>query len=259
MAPPDALKLLLVRHGQSTNNILLDRLDAERAVGEMTPQEYRRTWMRERSDDPPLSSKGVVEAEQLGIFYGNKLRNKPVRLFCSAMYRACQTIAPLARELGNQPVTVRPDIHETGGIFASDGREPIPSPVAGKTHTAMQLAELFPTYDVSLLPQTGMWTTAGYEDIDQVNSRVLAVTNWLTSEQLRHDIGDAQMVLVSHAVFLDKLLQKLLRTADGAASFAFANTSTARLDIHQNGACTVRWLVRVDHLLPFEGAAVSKL
>jgi broad specificity phosphatase PhoE len=251
------MKVMLVRHGQSTNNIIHERINPLLQSGKITQSEHQDIWLRERTDDPPLSEKGLQEAEQLGAYYGAMFRRDRVRskLYCSAMHRACQTIRPLSRHLNDQQVVVRPDIFEAGGIYSSDGGKP-PSRVVGKTHTAAELKALFPPYDVSSIEVPSpastvaplMWYDAGFEDAVRADARAASVAAWLKSGQLRKEVGEGvQMVMVSHADFLNQMLRKLFETKN--TNFAFANTSTAMLNIFPSGDVTVDWLVRVDHLI----------
>ena len=238
------MKLLLVRHGQSTNNILQARLDPMVARGEITPEERDRLWMAQRVDDPPLTDTGCDEAQKLGEYYAQWLQQRGLgaKLYASAMVRAAQTIEPLSKLLAT-PVQFRPDTFEIGGIYSkgTDGER-----ITGKTNTAAELQARFPKYDVRALPTEGMWYTQGFETRPQATVRAAKVAGWLQSAELHSEVGGDVAVMVMHADFLNSLLQQLLGCSH---SFYFMNTSTAYLEIADDGHVTVYWMVRVDHLI----------
>lgn len=57
---PNTINLMLVRHGQSTNNPLFEELHAEVDAGRISATELQQRWMKNRMEDPPLTPKGKV-------------------------------------------------------------------------------------------------------------------------------------------------------------------------------------------------------
>jgi hypothetical protein len=49
------MQVLLVRHGQSLNNVLMAEIDRRAAQGLITPAQAEAEWLAERVDDPPLT------------------------------------------------------------------------------------------------------------------------------------------------------------------------------------------------------------
>lgn len=63
------MKLLIVRHGQSANNVIMHKINARRAKGEISGKEAEAEWLSDRVDDPTLTEEGLFEARQLASFY----------------------------------------------------------------------------------------------------------------------------------------------------------------------------------------------
>ncbi|HEX2623475.1 MAG TPA: histidine phosphatase family protein, partial [Phototrophicaceae bacterium] len=110
------MELYLIRHGQSTNNFLMEDQSL-------------------RSQDPELTDTGKEQAKTLANYLATGInRERLVRylpdaperqqaqpfiithLYCSAMYRAMQTAQPIAAALKLKP-EIWLDIHEHGGIY----------------------------------------------------------------------------------------------------------------------------------------------
>ncbi|CAE7231638.1 unnamed protein product [Symbiodinium necroappetens] len=187
------MHLLLIRHGQSKNNVL----EAEHGAGS--------EFNNKRSIDPPLSDLGILQAELLGKRLGAQLRSsrKRLKLMCSSMTRALQTIEPLAKEL-QLPVTVHPDVHEVKGFYNRSGE----GPVCGSGKQAIE--RQFPGFDASLI-QNGQ----GPETIAEAAARGARLVKMLKSfAKSGHD--EDILVIVSHNDLLG-LLGRLLLVPSGAA------------------------------------------
>eukprot|EP00960_Hanusia_phi_P027212 746700-Hanusia_phi.AAC.2 len=174
-----ALRVILVRHGQSTNNVLMEELEQKRKSDSITLEEGRDRWFSERSDDPPLSQQGEQEADMLASKLSPELQGKRLLLVCSPMKRALQTVRPLVDTLGGKCL-VHPDFHESGGIY---GRPTGGVCGPGQALTKQEIAEQF-GYDTSLLPE-GEWDKrAGREKESDVPKRARRAAEWLLSRQL---------------------------------------------------------------------------
>jgi hypothetical protein len=49
------MRLFIIRHGQTTNNVLMAEIYARRDRGEITPQEAEEEWLAKRVDDPAIT------------------------------------------------------------------------------------------------------------------------------------------------------------------------------------------------------------
>jgi len=189
------MHLLLIRHGQSQNNIL----EAAHGAG--------KAYDEGRVVDPPLSQLGERQAGLLGRHLGRQLlRSKQhVRLLCSSMTRALQTMQPLARVLG-LPVWVHPELHEVKGFKDTSGRGEDSGP------SGSEIGQRFPGYDASLIPEGGQGSETCAEAYARAKCVVALLHSWAASE----GASDNVVVIVSHNDFIG-LLARLLLVPSGAA------------------------------------------
>jgi hypothetical protein len=90
---PKAMRLYLVRHGQSENNVLAKDVEDDVRLGRSTRAEALQRWFRERSDDPDLTALGFAEAANLARNYKADIAAQGgAALACSPMLRALKTI-----------------------------------------------------------------------------------------------------------------------------------------------------------------------
>ena len=213
------MKLLIVRHGESSNNVIMAKIFGANRVrltsGDITMADAEREWLEQRSDDPSVSAKGFAEAQEFGNHYAELFRRSgsTPRVYCSPFLRTLQTAQPFATLTG-ATVVLQPDIFEVGGVYnidkATGGRGG-----PGECLTAAHIQEQYPGYDVAKLPAVGGWYTDGYETDAMAVVRARKVSAWLRSSALRAEVGDDVAVLVVHGAFINLLLLELL---DGGAS-----------------------------------------
>ncbi len=60
-ASSTGLQVIIVRHGQSTNNLIQERVEARMRAEGLPADDAASIWMAERVHDPALSSKGEHE------------------------------------------------------------------------------------------------------------------------------------------------------------------------------------------------------
>ena len=131
---PTRLRLALVRHGESENNV-------HEAVSEAA-------YVAHREADPALSPRGARQAALLGAFLADAARARflgvhPIdELWVSPVKRTLQTAAPAAAALGLAP-RVRTDCFEAGGIYDADATYTAFAPRGGLTRDEMR--SQFPT------------------------------------------------------------------------------------------------------------------
>ena len=210
------LNVYLVRHGESTNNVLAKRVETAYADGTMSLEAAREEWFAQRSDDPDLTPKGENQAELLAQVLAPELKqggNRAV-LVASPMTRALRTAQPLAKALG-QGVLVHPLMFENGGCYGlAEGGEFVP----GKGRTAEEIRDEFGSvYDTSMLPAEGSWNgDKGREDLSEATARAHIAASWTMSKHaLELSAGKegekrAAIVIVCHADFIDTYLGQLL-------------------------------------------------
>jgi 2,3-bisphosphoglycerate-dependent phosphoglycerate mutase len=247
-SPPcegSAVRLLLVRHGQSMNNLLAETLPYD---------EYIAT----RSNDPELTPAGAEQAQRLAHFFGDitppdevdtarrtSISERPVTaLYTSPMLRALRTTAPLAAALGLAP-QVWTEIFEHGGLFTGDPRAGEVVNFGGLTR--QQMAAHFPTYVLPAEVTDEGWWWDGYEHMAQCTARARRVAQ--TLRQWAETSADAVILLVTHGTFMDQLIKALLDAGEQPAfHFSHINTAISRLDFLAEGFVAVRYLNRAPHL-----------
>lgn len=239
------MRLLLVRHGQSMNNLLAETLPYD---------EYIAT----RSHEPELTPAGVEQAQRLAHFFGDitppdeadtarrtSISERPVTaIYTSPMLRALCTTAPLAAALGLAP-QVWTDICEHGGLFTGDPRTEEVVNFSGLTR--QQMLERFPTYVLPAEITDEGWWWGGYEEMAQCTARARRVAQ--TLRQWAESRADEVILLVTHGTFMDQLIKALLDAGEQPAfHFSHINTAISRIDFLTEGFVAVRYLNRAPHL-----------
>ncbi len=237
--------VLLVRHGESSNNVIMAEAYAKHGLTPEGRAAADAEFLARRFDDPPLSARGEAEAQAL-VSLTPSLQAQGCVVFVSPFLRTLQTAAPLVAALGGGAVC-HPDVYEAGGCYHErDGGRDGP----GQCLTAEEIRERFPGFDTSRLPAEGGWYSGSWEDDAAGRARGRRVAEWLLSPELKAEVGGKALVLVVHAHFIDYLLKGMLGLPDEAASdvpenntfahrpyvFVSPNASLARLRV---GAETV--------------------
>jgi len=214
------LELYLIRHAQSTNQVL----DEPESKG----------------FDPHLTDLGERQAILLAGHLGSGRERTRAStddidaLVCSPMWRALQTARPLGEALDLIP-EVWMDVHEQ-----------VRAPETRPGSTRERIEAEFPDY---VLPdgitEQGWWNRGG-ESRSETMERAVRVAErlWESAE------SDQILAIVSHARFIDSLLKALLNQLPGYDSwYHHFNTGVSRLGLGGR-RLDVRYLNRVDHLSP---------
>jgi broad specificity phosphatase PhoE len=215
------LEIYLIRHAQSTNQVLDNRDDIV--------------------FDPHLTDLGHQQADHLARFFGageesvRFAESRVDRLVCSPMWRALQTARPLAETLHLQP-EVWVDVHEqvlTSESHPGSSRE--------------EILTAFPGYHLPDEVTAEGWWRGGQETHWDCMRRALQVADRL---QEQADDGDEHIAIVSHARFLDSLLKALQNQLPSHRSwYHHSNTAVSRIALPE-GRLELRYLNRVSHLPP---------
>lgn len=220
------MRLYLIRHGQSENNILTEETFNQRKV------------------DPDLTELGQEQAELLAHYLATSGDGFGItHLYCSAMHRALQTAHPISVMLGIQP-QVWLELHEKGGLFLNEEGEIRGYP--GMTRAL--ILQTFPDYtlpdDISDVgwykPEQGM------EPETYSQFRALKVLDDLRERADSKDV----IALVSHAGFLDVLLKAIfdqLPSEKHAMRYHHQNTAITRIEFIGKRP-VLHYLNRVEHL-----------
>jgi len=214
------LEIYLIRHAQSTNQVLDSRDDT--------------------IFDPHLTDLGERQADLLASYFAagrERVRSAESgidRIVCSPMWRALQTARPLAEALDLRP-RVWTDVHElvtTSDVYPGSTRE--------------EILDAFPNYRVPDDITDNGWWNEGRETLSACLHRAIRV-----AEQLRQEASsEASLAIVSHVRFIDSLLKAFLNQLPGRdLYFHQGNTGVSRIALTQNGL-EIRYINRLAHLPP---------
>lgn len=219
--------VLLVRHGQSGNNLLWERTGSSRG----------------RSPDPMLTPLGQRQADAVSkAFAQDEFGARPTEIWTSLMTRAVQTAAPVADAL-DLPLTGHPEIFEYYGPVEIDPDDPDrmwPYPGASR-------ADLRRLSDRLVLPRvatdTGWWEgpVEGEAGCAARAARVVA--------DLRRAAPDAVVVLVTHGTFTQYLFRALLGVREMSGWLRIDNTAVSRFRGVED-LTVAEWVNRTTHLDP---------
>lgn len=220
------ITVLIVRHGQSSNNQLQLEVEEKMQRGQMTAEQATEEWMQKRVPDPALSDKGAREAEAVARYLAANFGGQGA-VVASPMLRAIQTANPIVQAAGLLGI-VSPLLHEVGGMYVKRGEEF--TPAAGMS--AAEIKKSFPDFDVSKLPKEGCWNAMRpKEQPEGYYERAKAAAAWVKSSEVRETVGKGPLVLVMHSDFIDLTIKALLCLPLGPpqAVFYTSNCSVTEL------------------------------
>ena len=112
------LKVLLVRHAQSANNIVQAQVQTK-LKGGSTVDMAQSEWLANRQDDPDLSADGYDQLQYLRKFSESlpaKIGCKTFKIYTSPMQRACSTAKSMVDGLGCV-AECKLELTEVGGVY----------------------------------------------------------------------------------------------------------------------------------------------
>ncbi len=231
------MRFVLVRHGQSTNNLLWSSNGDDAG----------------RDPEPRLTPLGVQQAAALAAYAtAPGLPWQPTHLYASAMVRAIQTAAPLAEALA-LPLRLQADLHEIGGPYgyAPGTGDRVAHPGFGRT--ALQaLSDRLEVPD--WVTADGWWNREverGHTAYRERADRLIAAL------RATHDDTDV-LALVSHGGFGNVLLARLLGVDTlPTGVFELANTAITLVRDAEPGFPWQTIAVRVNWLPHLTGPQLS--
>ena len=166
------LRVVLVRHGQSSNNVLLESGGvAEFAKG--------------RVPDAPLTPLGLRQAKAVAAFLASQqgVSHPPITaVYTSAMARAVNTACEIGAALGSPPI-VWADLHEIGGCYTQNMLHSGEVELAGAPGMSVaELAHAFPSAvvtPVSGVDSHGWWKSRHAERAHDAVDRLAGVLHTL--------------------------------------------------------------------------------
>ena len=226
------MDLFLIRHGESTNNVLTD--------------------VSQRVADPELTAKGRVQAERVAAYLAEGLHLAPAereedrpffnRLYCSAMIRALHTAQAIEQAIESKS-EIWVAIHEMGGIYLDHGGERGTVGYPGLTRA--EIAARFPTSVAPAEVGEDGWWDAGMETDEQAQRRAMNVA----ADLLARAGEETRVGLVTHGGFISLLLSALDNQGiDDDSYYGHDNTAITRVALAPSGTTVVKYVNRTEHL-----------
>jgi broad specificity phosphatase PhoE len=240
------MELYIIRHGQSENNVLQKEI--------------------ERTSDPKLTDLGLRQAQKLAEYFSDGSNRDPsfnkgsgfsgdesanafgiTHVYCSAMIRALQTTAPLAKVLGLKP-EIWVDVHEQGGMYLdqADGTK--------LGFSGLTRPEILSEFPDCVLPATitdAGWydATRGYEEMYVSAGRAIKVALEIKRRATEEaEFKNARIAIVTHGTFIDLMLKAFLgQLPNRSFYFTHYNTAITCLSITPD-YLLLRYVNRIDHL-----------
>jgi 2,3-bisphosphoglycerate-dependent phosphoglycerate mutase len=234
------MQVYFIRHAQSTNNELWERMGSGKG----------------RSEDPELTEKGKKQIIELAKFvsktpdqnlydrrdHQNRYGFGFTHLYASPMVRALQTGLAVAQRI-NKPLSIWRDIHEGGGIFLENEageHEGLP----GKPRRFFEKE-----YPQVILPDDLLeegWWNRPFEPYENRRKRAELIWQRILST---HHQGD-RVALFSHGGFFNYFMSWVLKQDLGEkAWFDINNVSISRFDINlETQRINIQYVNKTDFL-----------
>lgn len=229
------MRLILIRHGQSGNNLLFEQSGGSAG----------------RHPDTPLTDLGHLQAERTAAYLASDAPDLPWRvthLYTSLMTRAVQTAAPIADAL-DLPLRALEEAYEVGGPFDEDELTGARTPNPGASRAA--LTEMSRRLLVPGWANDAGWFSRAFEAEDEAPDRARRLI-----EGLRDDHSDADVVaVVTHGFFTQFLVRELLGIERMSGWLRIHNTSLSLFEDRDWGGTVARRLGWTPHL---SGAEVTE-
>jgi 2,3-bisphosphoglycerate-dependent phosphoglycerate mutase len=229
------VKLFLIRHGQSTNNVT----------------EILGTGAQNRKPDPFLTDIGKTQAQLLADF----IKAHPqqfgfTHLYVSPMRRTLQTAQPLAQAL-NMPMEVWTDVYEMGGVY-----EEVPEggTKGGTGLTRSEIQKDFPEAVMGDDVTENGWYDAN-KNMESVSHFLMRAIKLNLTLRERHKTSE-RIAIVTHGLFMDALMKALTNTIPTSPKdlfYLFYNTGITRVEFnekigHYDEKMRIYYQNRLDHL-----------
>ena len=235
-------QLYFIRHGQSTNNVIMD-------------QNNHDDYLVERTTDPNLTPIGEEQAQLTGKTLAQPFSTSEfdpqnrtgfglTHLYCSLMVRAVRTGLAISQET-NLPLVAWHELHETGGLFdveMVDGeRVFIGQPGPGRSFFQSQFPQLILPDGVS----DDGWYNQDKEPREQYTQRAQAIVDRLIAEhgETNHRVG-----IVMHGGIFARILTAFFNIQAERYWFLMNNCAISRVDISEDGFLMLAYMNKVDHL-----------
>jgi 2,3-bisphosphoglycerate-dependent phosphoglycerate mutase len=235
------MRFIYIRHAQSANNALWDSTGANKG----------------RIEDPDITETGRQQAHLLADFIQQKdeeavRQGNPAvlkrdyfgitHLYSSLMIRSVHTGMVLAESL-QLPLLGWVEVHETGGIFLEDEASGTLNGLPGKPRSYF-----LKNYKNLILPESVTedgWWNRPFELEEERSLRAKKVYQMLLD---RHGGTDDRVAIVSHGAFYLHLMREIFGIQGERIWLLMHNTAITRIDFGADGAPTLIYHNRTEHL-----------
>lgn len=235
-------QLYFIRHGQSTNNVIMDQNDHD-------------DYLFERTTDPNLTSIGEAQAQITGTALAQPLTDSGfdsqnragfglTHLYCSLMVRAVRTGLAISQAT-DLPLVAWPELHETGGVFdvkMVDGERVFTGqPGPGRSFFETQFPDLILPDDLS---EEG-WYNRDKEPRAQYTPRAQGIIDRLIAD---HGGTEDRVGIVMHGGIFTHILTAFFNIQAERYWFLMNNCAISRVDLSDDGYVMLAYMNKVDHL-----------
>ncbi|NKB61692.1 MAG: hypothetical protein GKR95_05995 [Gammaproteobacteria bacterium] len=240
------MRLYLIRHAQSANNIIYDGTD--NALGRVADPEITELGIQQSKALARYLSKPGTEPGQHPFDPKTKPNFGISHLYCSFMTRTILTANYLSNEI-NIPLHVMSSIFEHKGLYeVTRERKMKGVPGPGRSYFEHRFPNLVLPHS---LDESGWWN-GSIETDEAFRLRVKSAFAYLIAE---HGNTNHVVALVTHWGFMDQFVNEVLgidprpenHRSPWRADWVFDNTSVSRFDFI-NGSKNIIYLNRTDHL-----------
>lgn len=235
------MRLFIIRHAQSENNLLWDLHQSNQG----------------RNEDPAITDLGRKQARRLAKYLQmsrqefhkdwrvrEKMGYEITHLYSSLMLRALQTASAVAQVL-ELPILGRTDLFECGGIYLDNEETGERLGQAGPT--LRELSDKFPDLVAPEREADRGWWNRPYELPEERVPRARRVIQSLTKV---HGHTSDHVALVTHGAFYNALLTVLFKLPEEHNTwFGLNNTAISSIDIWED-AVGINYLNRTEFLPP---------
>lgn len=236
------LQLYFIRHGQSTNNVMMD-------------EGRREDYLYDRVHDPELTEKGKRQADLVADYLARKVdgahfdpQNRIgfglTHLYCSLMTRSIETGLPVARKTG-LPLVGLMDGHETGGMFRAERQEgePLLIGLPGRGR-----ADLEQSYPELVLPDEVTdegWWHHGKEPREEYIQRARRFIDHLLE---LHGDQNHRVGIITHGGIFARIMSVLFDIQAEYYWILMNNCGISRIEISDKGRVLLTYLNKVEFL-----------
>lgn len=257
-------QVVLIRHGESRNNVLYAEIRAEFGL-DVSPDVIEAEESKRRSSDPGLSDRGMEQARRLGAFLQakggfdgalNPLGPKSSaawQLYSSPMQRALLTSSEMLKAMVGETTLmaarVHPELYESGGCYEHGCGLPGSS--------KRDVEDRFPGFVCEQGMDQGWYHGRPKEETtEEFMARMDRLAAWVRAQ--RHNL-----VLVVHGNLMSGLLNRLVQSSAGNSSgnmgglYMHFNTAFSHLQLFDEEISplqrvpivAIQGINRVDHLV----------